>query len=72
MDYLTVWKRTRYVDINEHDFSAEDVTSNPALHADYDADDHHGEDSIPAYWADIPLDERVPDFAAQKFAHLLE
>jgi hypothetical protein len=72
LDYLTVWKRTRYVHINEHDFSSEDVTCNPALHADYDSEEQHGEESIPSYWADIPVEERVPDFAAQKYVHLLE
>jgi hypothetical protein len=80
-DYITVWKRTRYVELNEEDYSAIPDFKYPEINVAEDCqpdvlDDDGASSSSSAsirrsIWADIPAEERIPDFAASAFAHLL-
>lgn len=62
-DYLSVWKRTEFVDIDGDDYSR--LLS--FLNVKNESEDEDEADC----WADIPEDERIMDFAAPAFAELL-
>lgn len=60
-DYLSVWKRTEFVDINEEDYSRSISAS----------EGNESEEAVADTWADIPAEEQIVDFAAPAFQHLL-
>ena len=61
-DYLSVWKRTEFVDIDEEDYSRSKSVS----------EGNESEEPVADTWADIPNEERIVDFAAPAFRHLLK
>lgn len=65
-DYLSVWKRTEYVDIDEEDYSRSLSFLNPRSE-----DDEENAEEGADCWADIPEDEQITDFAAPAFQKLL-
>ena len=64
-DYLTVWKRTEFVDIDEEQGYSRTLSFLNPRSPDGD------EDGEVDCWADIPEEERVTEFAAPAYEQLL-
>jgi hypothetical protein len=58
-DYLSVWKRTNFVDISDTDYTRS--ISSAKVDDDEEAN----------CWSDIPVDEQISDFSTPAFQHLL-
>ena len=73
-DYISVWKRTAFVDIDDSNYSIIETSLYPVP----TVGDHQGEDRDLAeletnsnFWADIPQEEQISEFAAPAFSSLI-